>query len=320
MAETKRQTRAYLMELFERIGLHPRSDLGQNFLIDLNILEFVVETAELSDKDVVLEVGSGTGGMTAFMAREAGAVVTVEVDKNMAAMAREIVGELENVTLLNVDALKNKNRFRPEVIDAVRAELAKDPERRLKLVANLPYSIATPVVSTLVASDLPWERMVVTIQMELGQRMAAGPGKSTYGALSVWLQSQCHVKLVKRLGPQAFWPRPLVNSAVVLLTPAPDKAGLIGDRPFFQDFVRRLFAQRRKVMRTVIAGMYRRQLDKPAVDAILDELGFGLRTRAEELEPGQLVTLSNRLQEAITASGGRQASGATGNDSTFEEE
>ncbi len=294
------------MELFEKIGLHPRSDLGQNFLIDLNILEFIVETAELDDRDVVLEIGSGTGGMTAFMAQQAAAVVTVEVDKNMAAMAREITDAFKNVTLLNVDALKNKNHFQPAVIDAVRAELAKDPERRLKLVANLPYSIATPVVSNLVASDLPWERMVVTIQLELGQRMAAGPGKSTYGALSVWLQSQCHVKVVKRLGPQAFWPRPLVNSAVVRLTPAPGKAGPIADRPFFQDFVRRLFVQRRKMMRSVIVGLYRKHLDKPAVDAILDELGFGPKARAEELEPDQLVKLGNRLYEAVTASGGRQ--------------
>lgn len=291
------------MGLFEKVGLHPRSDLGQNFLVDLNILEFIVDSADLSDRDVVLEVGAGTGGMTAFMAKEAAAVVSVEVDKNMAAMAREMTAGFENVTLLNTDALKNKNRFRPEVVEAVRAELAKDANRRLKLVANLPYSIATPVVSNLVASDLPWERMVVTIQLELGQRMAAGPGKSTYGALSVWLQSQAHVKIVKRLPPSVFWPRPQVNSAVVRLSPAPGKAGAITDRPFFQDFLRRLFVQRRKMMRSVIVGMYRKELDKPGVDAILDDLGFGPKARAEELEPYQLVKLGNRLYEAITAKG-----------------
>src|SRR5690606_3080298 len=146
--------------------------------VDLNILEFVVASAELTKHDVVLEVGAGTGGMTAFMAKEAGAVVSVEVDSNMAAMARMAIAPFDNVTLINSDALKNKNHFRPEVVDAIRAELAKDPARRLKLVANLPYSIATPVVSNLVASDLPWTKMVVTIQLELGQRMCARPGKS----------------------------------------------------------------------------------------------------------------------------------------------
>jgi 16S rRNA (adenine1518-N6/adenine1519-N6)-dimethyltransferase len=303
MSDARRQTRTHLMGLFEKTGLHPRSDLGQNFLIDLNLLEFVVRSADLSRRDVVLEVGAGTGGMTAFMAKEAAAVVSVEVDRNMAAMAREAVAGFDNVTLINADALKNKNRFRPEVIEAIRAELAKDPARRLKLVANLPYSIATPVVSNLVASDLPWDRMVITIQYELAQRMVAGPGKSNYGALSVWLQSQAYVKLLKRLPPSVFWPRPQVNSAIVQLVPAPNRAGGMADRVFVQDFLRRLFAQRRKLMRSVIVGMYSRQLDKPEVDAILDELGFGPKARAEELEPYQLVKLGNRLQEAVTRKG-----------------
>ncbi|MGC1274114.1 MAG: 16S rRNA (adenine(1518)-N(6)/adenine(1519)-N(6))-dimethyltransferase RsmA [Planctomycetaceae bacterium] len=314
MSDATRQTRTHLMGLFDNIGLHPRSDLGQNFLIDLNILEFVVTSAELTKRDVVLEVGAGTGGMTAFMAREAAAVVSVEVDSNMAAMAQTSIAAFDNVTLIHSDALKNKNRFRPEVVDAIRAELAKDPERQLKLVANLPYSIATPIVSNLVASDLPWVRMVITIQLELAQRMVAGPGKSNYGSLSVWLQSQCHVKLIKRLPPSVFWPRPQVNSGIVMLTPAPNKAGGIADRPFFQDFLRRLFVQRRKMMRNVIGGMYRKQLGKPAVDALLDELGFGPKTRAETLEPYQLVQLGNRLHAAIEASGGRQPSERRGDE------
>lgn len=309
MSEATRQTRTHLMGLFEKIGLHPRSDLGQNFLIDLNVLEYVVKNAELTDRDVVLEVGAGTGGMTAFMAKEAAAVVSVEFDRNMAAMAREATAGFPNVTLINADVLKNKNNFRPEVLDALRAELAKDPDPRLKLVANLPYNIATPVVSNLVASDLPWVRMVVTIQLELGQRMAAGPGRSNYGALSVWLQSQAYVKVLKRLPPSVFWPRPKVNSAIVKLTPAPNKAGVIADRRFFQDFLRRLFVQRRKMMRSVLVSMFRKELDKPEVDAILDELGHGPKDRAEELEPYKLVKLANRFYEAVRAKGGDTAVG-----------
>jgi 16S rRNA (adenine1518-N6/adenine1519-N6)-dimethyltransferase len=308
MSDAKRQTRTHLMGLFEQVGLHPRGDLGQNFLVDLNILEFVVAHAELTKHDVVLEVGAGTGGMTAFMARDAAAVVSVEVDSNMAAMARMAIAPFDNVTLINADALKNKNHFRPEVVEVIRGELAKDPERRLKLVANLPYSIATPVVSNLVASDLPWTKMVVTIQLELGQRMSARPGKSNYGALSVWLQSQCHVKILKRLPPTVFWPRPDVNSAIVQLVPAVNRAGKIADRPFFQDFLRRLFVQRRKMMRNVIIGMYRKQIDKSQIDAILAELDFGPKTRAETLEPYQLVQLGNRLHATIEASGGSQPS------------
>ncbi len=314
-----RQTRTYLMSLFERRGLNPRSDLGQNFLIDLNVIDFIVKSAELDERDVVLEVGAGTGSMTSRLARAAGAVVTVEYDSNMAEMAREIVSDVPNVTLLECDALKNKNRIRDEVLDAVRAELAKDPTRRLKLVANLPYSIATPIVSNLVASDLPWDRMVVTIQMELGQRMAAGPGKSNYGALSAWLQSQAFVKILRRLGPQVFWPRPAVVSAVVLLTPAPAKAALIADRAFLQEFLRLLFTQRRKVMRPVLVGQFRNRLPKATVETILTDLGHGPKTRAECLEPYQLVELANRLHAAIAASGGRQPAEASVEDSGIEE-
>lgn len=306
MSDSSRQTRTHLMSLFERRGLHPRSDLGQNFLIDLNVIEFVVRNAELGPTDVVLEVGAGTGSMTAELAKQAAAVVSVEYDTNMFAMATEAVAAFPNVTLLNCDALKNKNRIRDEVMDAVRAELAKDPARRLKLVANLPYNIATPIVSNLVASDLPWERMVVTIQFELGQRMASGPGKSNYGALSAWLQSQAFVKILRRLGPQVFWPRPAVNSAIVQLTPAPNKAARIADRPFLQEFLRLLFTQRRKVMRPVLVGMFRKRLPKEAVEAVVTDLGHGPKTRAESLEPYQLVELANRFHALLQASGGQQ--------------
>lgn len=290
------------MDLFEQIGLHPRSDLGQNFLIDLNILEYVVDNGELTKDDVVLEIGAGTGGMTALMAERAAAVISVEVDTNMAAMAKNAITGFDNVTLIQSDALKNKNHFSPEVIEAIEGELAKDPERRLKLVANLPYNIATPVVSNLIAGDLPWTRMVITIQYELAQRMVSGPGRGNYGSLSVWLQCQAYVKLLKRLGPQVFWPRPQVNSAIVQLTPAPGRTGPIADKRFLQDFLRRLFAQRRKVMRGVLAGMYRKQIDKPMVDAILDELGHASTARAEELPPYALVKLANRFHAEIEGS------------------
>ncbi|MEZ6051155.1 MAG: rRNA adenine N-6-methyltransferase family protein [Planctomycetaceae bacterium] len=113
----------------------------------------------------------------------------------------------------------------------------------MKLVANLPYSIATPVISNLVATDLDWNRMVVTIQYELGERMRARPSTSHYGSLSVWLQSQCRVKLLKKLGPTVFWPRPQVNSAIMKITPDRGAAAQISDRRFFQDYIRRVFHQ-----------------------------------------------------------------------------
>ncbi len=299
MNEAERQTRTHLMEMFEKQGFHPRSDLGQNFLIDLNLLEYIVREGRLGPKDVVLEIGAGTGGMTAFLAREAAAVISVEIDSNMHALAAQAVADCENVTLLNCDVLRNKNALAPEVLSAVREELEKDPERRLKLVANLPYNVATPVVSNLVATDIPWSRMVILIQLELAQRMAARPGRSTYGALSAWLQSQCDVKLLKRLPPSVFWPRPKVNSGVVRLHPLREQRTKIVDREFFHDFLRRLFHHRRKVLRSVLAGMYRKQLGKPRIDELLKSQGLTETSRAEELPVHRLIKLSNTFYEAL---------------------
>lgn len=300
MKDAQRQTRTHLMELFNRHGFHPRSDLGQNFLIDLNLIEFAVRAAELEQDDVVLEVGTGTGGMTAFLAEQAGKVISVELDHNMFVLAQEAVGEYDNVTLVNRDILKNKNTLEPAICDMLRQEMAEHPYADLKLVANLPYNVATPVISNLVASDLPWQKMVCTIQRELGEKMIAEPGTSDYGALSVWLQAQCSVKIIRRLGPKVFWPRPRVNSAIVSIWRHDGRGAKIENKPFFLDFIRRLFHQRRKLLRSVLVGMYSKQLSKPEVDAILAELKHAPEVRAEELDVLTLVRLGNRFCTAVT--------------------
>ncbi len=304
MHDSDRQTRSYLMRKFEERGLHPRTHLGQNFLIDLNIVEYIVRQAELTKDDVVLEIGAGTGGMTTFMAQEAGHVISVEVDRDMHSLAEEAIAPYDNVTLLLTDALKNKNNFAPAVLETVAKQLAVSPERRLKLIANLPYSIATPVVSNLVATDLPWIRMIVTIQYELGLRMQARASQSSYGALSVWLQSQCHVNMLKELGPTVFWPRPKVDSAIMSLVPDPKRRAKMKDRAFTHDFVRRLFGFRRKIIRSVLVGMFRKQLTKPEVDEVLEKMDIAHNIRAEQLDVSKLVELSNRFlvkTEAVEA-------------------
>lgn len=287
------------MELFQQHGFNPRSDLGQNFLIDINLIEFAVRAAELTKDDLVLEVGPGTGGMTTFLSEEAGKVVSVEVDSNMFALATKATEHCENVTLLHQDILKNKNTLAPEITDLLKFELTQRPGSCLKLVANLPYSVATPVISNLVASDLPWQRMVCTIQLELGEKMIAEPGSSSYGALSVWLQAQCSVKILRRLGPKVFWPRPRVNSAIVSIWRHDGRGARIDDKAFFLDFLRRLFHQRRKLLRRVLVGMYSKQLSKIEVDEILAELGHTEDVRAEALDVLTLVKLANRFCTAV---------------------
>ncbi len=301
MSDSERQTRSHLMRKFKEHGFHPRTHLGQNFLIDLNIVEFVVRSAELTRDDVVLEIGAGTGGMTTFMAREAGHVISVEVDRDMHSLATEAIAPYENVTLLLTDALKNKNNFSPVILEEIEKQLAVSPERRLKLVANLPYSIATPVVSNLVATEIPWIQMVVTIQYELGLRMQAQESQSHYGALSVWLQSQSDVEMIKQLGPTVFWPRPKVDSAIMSIVPNAEKRSNIQDRKFFHDFTRRLFGFRRKYIRSVLVGMYRKELSKPQVDEVLAEMKIEHNVRAEQLDTPTIVEMATQFQNKIAA-------------------
>jgi 16S rRNA (adenine1518-N6/adenine1519-N6)-dimethyltransferase len=302
MPDEKRQTRTHLMQLFEGLGLHPRHDLGQNFLIDINLIEFAVDAAELTRDDVVLEVGAGTGGLTTYLADRAGHVVSVEYDANMHRLASAATAGKTNVTLLNCDALRNKNHIADEVLAEVEKRLNEQPGRSLKLVANLPYNIATPLVSNLVATDLPWTRMVITIQFELALRMKAGPGNDHYGALSVWLESQSRVEILRKLNPKVFWPRPKVDSAIVRIVPDLDKRSRIRDRAFFLEYVRGAFAHRRKLHGGVLAAMYRDRLDRSAIDAILAELSLPENSRAEELSPEQHVDLANRLLAAMPQS------------------
>jgi 16S rRNA (adenine1518-N6/adenine1519-N6)-dimethyltransferase len=299
MRDVQRQTRSFLMSLFQQHGINPRGDLGQNFLIDVNLIEFAVRAAELGPRDVALEVGSGTGGMTAFLSEEAGRVITVDIDKNMSMLAAEAVQDRDNVTVINSDILKNKNTLDPHICDVIRHHVASLPNGRLKLVSNLPYSVATPVISNLLASDLPWERMICTIQWELAEKMVSDPGTSKYGAMSAWIQSQATVRILRRMGPNVFWPRPKVDSAIISIWRDQEKADRIVDRRFFQDFLRRAFTLRRKFIRSVLVALYRQVLDKAEIDVLLNELGHTSEDRAENMDVATLIRLSNHLHATI---------------------
>jgi 16S rRNA (adenine1518-N6/adenine1519-N6)-dimethyltransferase len=298
MNQVTRQTRTHIGELLARHGLRPRHDLGQNFLIDLNLLEFLVAQAEIGPTDLVLEVGSGTGGLTAYLAAQAGAVISVEVDTRMQLLTAEAVADFSNVTLLGCDVLKNKNHFSSEVLEALDRGLSGGA-RQLKLVANLPYGVATPVISNLVASAYPWERMVVTIQHELAERMAAEESTADYSALSVWLQSQCRLEVLKRLPPDVFWPRPKVASAMIRIDPEPALRAKIGDREFLHQFLRGVFQQRRKLLRNVVISLYRRELTRTQIDDVLQAHQLNADARAEQLPPAQLVNLSNEFSKLV---------------------
>src|SRR5262245_10004084 len=286
-----RQTLTYVKGLLTSRGILPKNKLGQNFLIDLNLIDLVVRTAELTAADLVLEVGTGTGSLTNRLAENAGAVVSVELDPVIHDMARELVGDRSNVRLLHADALRNKNELNPRVRSAVYEMRDRFPTTQFKLVANLPYAVATPVISNLLLGDEPVERMVVTVQWEIAERLTARVGTSQYGALSVLVQSLAEIEVVRRLSPAVFWPRPQVDSAIVLIRPDARKRARVGDVRGFRNFLRDLYVHRRKNLRGALAGWPRGRRDKSVVDDKLAALGLPGTTRAEDLNVEQHLQL-----------------------------
>jgi 16S rRNA (adenine1518-N6/adenine1519-N6)-dimethyltransferase len=300
----KRQTQSYLRDLFARNNVAPLHRYGQNFLIDLNIHDLIVDTAEVGPGDVVLEVGPGAGALTALMAGRGAAVVAVDIDPAMARLAAEATAGMPNVRVLNADALAGKNALNPEVVEDVRAGLAAAPGRAFKLVANLPYNIATPIVGNLlVHPELRPARMVVTIQKELADRMLAPPATEAYGALSVTCQALAEVTIVRVLPPSVFWPRPKVDSAVVKLVPDPARRAAVGDLDWFHSVVRRVFLHRRKSLRGVLHALDRDRLTRPEVDALLASIGLDGGVRAEMLDVEEFRALAVALKERLGAAG-----------------
>jgi 16S rRNA (adenine1518-N6/adenine1519-N6)-dimethyltransferase len=287
-----RQTLSYLRNLFAERNIRPKNKLGQNFLIDLNLLDLLLRTAELTREDLALEVGSGTGSLTARLAETAGAVVSVEIDPDFFALTGEAVAGKDNVRLLHTDILKNKNELNPEVLAVLHEQWNQWDCRRLKLVANLPYAVATPVIANFLLSEEPLERLVVTVQWEIAERLMAQPETKPYGALAVLVQSLADVELVRRLPPSVFWPRPQVESAIVAIRPNAAKRAHVGDVVRFRNFLRDLYIHRRKNLRGALAGWPSGRRDKEDIDHKLADLGLEGTTRAEALDVEQHLRLS----------------------------
>jgi len=279
-----RQTLSYIKGLLHTRRLIPKNKMGQNFLIDLNLVDMVVRTAELSREDCVLEVGTGTGSLTTRLADQAGGVFTVELDPEFYEMSRQLLAARPNVRQLHGDALAGKNRLNPHLVSGWEAFAAERGLQRRKLVANLPYAIATPLVANLLIAGLAIERLVVMLQWELTERMIAVPGTKDYGALAVLMQSIADISVVRRIAPTNFWPRPEVDSAIVLIKPNAEKAKRVPDLPAWRAFLRDLYTQRRKNLRQALSGWPQGRKDKSEVDAKLAELGIEGSTRAEALD------------------------------------
>jgi 16S rRNA (adenine1518-N6/adenine1519-N6)-dimethyltransferase len=289
-----RQTTAYLKQLFSDVGFTIDARRGQNFLVDLNLIDLLERSAGIGPQDVVLEVGTGTGVLTERLSAGAARVVTCEIDPRLAQLARDRLIDRENVTLIEGDVLARKHHFAPAVLEAIAAARAASPRGRFLLVANLPYCVATPVISNLLASPRPFDAAVVTIQREMAERLIAPAGTHNYNALSVWVGSQCRGEIVRILPPSVFWPRPKVDSAIVRLDLEPERRAAIADLARFHGFVRDVFCHRRKLLRGVLlrmAGGKASDEAKARVAAAFADLGLGPEARAEEISPEGFVAL-----------------------------
>lgn len=279
-----RQTLSYIHDLLRSRGLRPKNKLGQNFLVDLNLLEVVVQSAELTTDDCVLEVGTGTGALSSRIADQAGALFTVELDADFFRLARSILAVRENVLQFHGDILERKNEVNPLVLEGWLQLQREKNLKRLKLVANLPYAIATPLIANLLIAEVPLERIVVMVQLEVAQRFIATVGTKDYGALAILSQSVADTEILRKIPPTAFWPRPKVDSAIIQIRPNAEKRAQVGNILAFRHFLRDLYTQRRKSLRQALVGWPGGKRDKAHVDAVLAELGISGTERSEMLD------------------------------------
>lgn len=290
--------------LFER-GLRPNRKRGQNFLTDVGLLDRMVAAAEVGPDDLVLEVGPGPGTLTARLLHAGCRVVGVDVDPGMLEVNRALLGQPDRLSLIQADILAD----RPELPRPLEEELTRLGARPTAVVANLPYQVA----STFLVDLFQWPqpvRTVVTIQWEVAERLLARPGTSAYGPLSALLQLRARANLLRKIPPAAFWPRPAVDSACVLLTPAPlaDPRGTL-PAPFLNEVVKAAFFSRRKRLLNSLSLAFRGRIEKSRLEECLDQIPLKKESRGEQLSPMELLDLAFALwRELGSLSGGVEGS------------
>lgn len=280
--------------VLQQYGLAPRKGLGQNFLVDRNVLRLIVDASDLTQDDTVIEIGPGIGALTWALADEARTVIAVEVDAGLVRWLTDLFRRRANVHLVHADALHVD-------LDEL---LATHPPGRVgtyKAIANLPYYITTPLLMRLLEENLPLDTIVVMVQREVAQRMTAAPGAKEYGALSVTVQLRADVELISVVSPGVFFPRPAVESAIVRLSLQPLPKDVV-DEPLLFAVVRAAFGQRRKTLRNALmsaakvkGGPGARLWSESAIGPALDAAGVDGRRRGETLSKDEFVRLANGL-------------------------
>jgi 16S rRNA (adenine1518-N6/adenine1519-N6)-dimethyltransferase len=273
-------------DLLKEHGIRPRKAFGQHFLVSGGNLNRIVEVAEITPDEVVLEIGTGLGRLTARIAARAGAVVTVEIDRALHGIAAAHLSEAQNVRLLCCDFLESKHCIDPAALIAVQEAMAS-LDGPLKVVSNLPYSISSPAIVNLLEWQVDMSGMYLMLQREVAERLVADPGTKQYGPLTVFVDYWAAVQKLFGLPRRAFWPVPEVSSTLVKIARRPGRR-LTERYPPFAATVRRLFMGRRKTLRHSLRAGWGRE----AADRALEQLGFDARQRVENLRTADFEAIA----------------------------
>ncbi len=292
------QTKQDIERMLAGAGLAPNRRLGQNFLIDLNLMRMLAEAAQLTPQDIALEVGTGTGSFTEELSGRAGRVITVEYDTGLGRLAAAHLAKLDNVTLIQGDALENKNTLNPDILTAVTAA-RKHCTGRLLLTANLPYSVGSAVMANLIIGPLVADAMFVTVQKEVADRMAALPGHDDYGTLSILMTAAGQVHLLRKLPASVFWPRPQVESAMVAFQRDPAKIAQIQDMEIFRQVIALLMGHRRKMLKACVKCAEGTLASIRHWPAIFEEAFVDPHHRPEELTAADYINIANLCRQQM---------------------
>ena len=274
------------IEILQKYQFTFQKKFGQNFLIDTHVLDKIIRAADIGKDDMVLEIGPGIGTMTQYLAEAAGKVIAVEIDKNLIPILTDTLSGYENVQIINEDVLK---------LDIQRLVEEENAGRPIKVVANLPYYITTPIIMGLFESHVPLHSVTVMVQKEVADRMQTGPGNKDYGALSLAVQYYAEPYIVANVPPNCFMPRPKVGSAVIRLTRYEKPPVEVEDERLLFDIIRASFNQRRKTLANGLNNSDRLDVPKEAITEAIQQLGKGPSVRGETLTLEEFAKLSNSL-------------------------
>ncbi|MCI5822517.1 MAG: 16S rRNA (adenine(1518)-N(6)/adenine(1519)-N(6))-dimethyltransferase RsmA [Lachnospiraceae bacterium] len=281
---------ARTVAVLEKHGFQFQKKYGQNFLIDTHILEKIIDAAEITKDDMVLEIGPGIGTMTQYLCEAAREVVAVEIDDNLIPVLEDTLSEYDNVTVLNQDILK---------VDIGRIAEEKNHGKPIKVVANLPYYITTPIIMGLFESHVPLESITVMVQKEVADRMQVGPGTKDYGALSLAVQYFSNPEVVCVVPPTCFIPQPKVASSVIRLTCHKNPVVEVSDEAFMFKVIRASFNQRRKTLVNGLNNAPTIPVSKENIIKTIEELGYSPTIRGETLSLQEFATLSEALRQKV---------------------